>query len=86
MPTFDTVYAFLKKHYKPARFEGRGKGYAERLTRSVMSELARLGYSLVSHHDSISGRAVWFNANLNEIPPGQVRSLLRNQGKPKQRM
>ena len=70
LPTIEAIHAFLKSCYKFERFEGRNDerdgfaDYSMRVARSTQVELERRGWSLVSRHESGTGRAVWFNDQL----------------------
>jgi len=61
------MYAFLKAHYKPARFEGRGKDVAKRLTLAAMEELQRYGYFTISRHEARDGEGGFFDENFQPL-------------------
>lgn len=70
MVTPDTHYAFLKKHYRHNRFEGRndsawGADYSMRIANYRYDDLRDSGFSLISAHESASGEAVIYDADLN---------------------
>ncbi len=52
------VEDFLKKYYKPERYTGRGKEYAQHLLQKYKKELEEQGYCFISAHDTVVGRAV----------------------------
>lgn len=76
LPSYDALYAFIKAHYKHERFEGRSteayargySDYAERVVLGHMDWLERLGYSLISHHESNTSEMVIFDRLLQELP------------------
>ena len=53
----DSVEDFLKKYYKPERYTGRGKEYAQYLLQKYNKELEEQGYCFISPHDCVMGRA-----------------------------
>lgn len=64
---FDTVYEFLKSHYKPSRFAERDQpgiwhDYSSSVTRSHIDSLKQNGISFVSHHEDKAGNGFKFNA------------------------
>lgn len=69
MPSREAHYAFLKSHYHHARFEGRnnaswGEDYSQRIAESAYLELEKIGYTLISSHESASGQAVFYHRSL----------------------
>lgn len=73
MPTYDELYAFLKKAYKHERFEGRNDrdypDYSHIVTRGRMNALSAQGYDVISRHESATGQMFIFDANLQKISP-----------------
>ena len=61
------MYAFLKAHYKPVRFEGRGKDVAKRLTLAAMEEMQRYGYFTISRHEARDGEGGFFDENFQPL-------------------
>ncbi|MBL5885647.1 hypothetical protein L6R44_10640 [Enterobacter cloacae complex sp. ECC445] len=69
LPDFQQVYDFLKKHYKPSRFEERngdiwGYDYSRRLTRSAIEDLDKYGKSYVSRFEDRAGDGFAFGRDL----------------------
>ncbi len=54
------ITKLLKQSYKPDRFYGRGANYANVVIGSKIEALKQFGHTLISHYDSVSGRAVYF--------------------------
>lgn len=76
--TVEQVYEFLKQHYKHDRFEGRntetwGSDYSMTVAEGVTKQLNHGIYTLISHHESKTGEAVWFNHKLIALdnPPSR---------------
>lgn len=71
LPSYDDLYAFLKRWYKRERFEGRNDGdfsdYSHIVAKSRMSELEVHGWDLISRHESNTGETLIFNALLEII-------------------
>lgn len=70
MVSQEQLYNFLKKHYRHERFEGRngktwGESYSINIANHSYRDLADYGYSLISSHESATGKAVIFDTNLN---------------------
>lgn len=53
-----SVVDFLDRYYKPERYTGRGEEYAAALLASYEEEVRRDGYTLISRHDSVTGKVV----------------------------
>lgn len=68
--TFEEIYAFLRFHYKPSRFEERNseKGmwvdYSTSVTQSTLDQLKKYGRTCISRHEDRAGVGFFFNANL----------------------
>jgi len=72
MKTIDDVYAFLKKHYKPSRFEESPDcrdfpNYCKEIAQDCLSSLMGNGYDLISRYESKTGEDVCFDRELNII-------------------
>jgi hypothetical protein len=59
----NSVEDFLKKYTKRDRHEGRGKEYIEARIKSHTEDLLKYGYTIISHHDSITGDVVSYYGN-----------------------
>ncbi|MBS5307733.1 hypothetical protein [Clostridium sp.] len=55
-----TIEEFLKKYGKYDRYEGRGEEYFNCSIKSNEEDLNKYGYTIISHHDSVTGRVVSF--------------------------
>lgn len=79
--SFDTVYAFHREHYKHGRFEGRNgewcPDYSQRVVRSALKMIAELGVGCIGQYESVTGKAIWFDADLRILEEEEVRALLR---------
>ena len=53
---------FLQKYTKRARHEGRGQEYVEVRIQSHSKDLEKYGYTIISHHDSVTGEVVSYYA------------------------
>ncbi len=67
MKTYAEVYVFLKAHYKPSRFEGRGKDAAERIARDRLKDLQQYGYFIISRHEARDGEGGTFDENFRHL-------------------
>lgn len=70
MPTYEAFYAFLKKHYRHERFEGRngkvwGEDYSHVVARSSYEMLKATGSGVISRHESNSGEPVSYDQSLS---------------------
>ncbi|AZS56751.1 hypothetical protein C5E18_11770 [Pectobacterium parmentieri] len=71
MVSFDELYAFIKKHRRHSRFEGRnsegfwGRDYSKKVTQSYMDDLVKYGHSWMSRHEHNVGRGFKFDVDLN---------------------
>lgn len=82
MPSFDQMYAFLKQWYKHDRFEGRNgdwcPNYSSIVTQSGLDHITKYGYGCISRHESVTGQAIFFNKQLQDITnTDELVSLLR---------
>ena len=62
------LYDFLKRWYKPSRFEGRNRywpDYSESITKSYHDWLAKDGQAFIPKFESVTGLEIVFDANLN---------------------
>lgn len=50
----------IPMHYRPSRFFDRGSDYMESAMLNHEKRMHELGYTLLSHHDEITGRGVAF--------------------------
>lgn len=66
-PSPETLRAFLTTHYKHERLEGRGEDYVEAVVQGRLRDLAARGIDGISKHESRTGAAIWFDADLNVI-------------------
>jgi hypothetical protein len=57
------VHEFANKYRKADRFTGRGEENEQAIMKTHLDEIARLGYTIIPHHDNVTGRIVAF------IPP-----------------
>lgn len=55
-----TIEEFLKKYGKYDRYEGRGKEYMTCCIESHKRDLEKYGYTIISHHDNVTGQAISF--------------------------
>lgn len=72
LPTFDAMYAFLKERYKAERFHLRDgtawcPDYSKVVARSALEQLAQTGVGYISHYESVTGKVVKYNAQLEVI-------------------
>lgn len=72
VPSFETVYAFIRERYKHDRFEGRngpvnGENYSRGIVDSYLETLRSTGYSCVSHYESKTGEAIYFDHQLDAL-------------------
>jgi hypothetical protein len=51
---------WLTRHYRHDRLGGRGEEYEAIVRKSHRDNLDRDGYTLISHHESVTGEAVWY--------------------------
>lgn len=58
--TAASVADFLDRYYRPDRYTGRGEEYAAVVLASHEKDFARDGYTIISHHDSVTGQVVAF--------------------------
>ncbi|WP_272654107.1 hypothetical protein [Providencia sp. PROV091] len=81
MVTPEQHYEFLKQHYRASRFEERnnsswGTAYSQHIADYRYEELQTVGYSLISSHESTTGDAIIYDAELNKLDtiPGEKKS------------
>jgi len=55
-----TVAEFCEKHYKRERYTGRGAEYAAACLKTHTENVARDGFTFLSHHESNTGEIVSF--------------------------
>lgn len=68
-----TVAEFMDRYYKPDRLR-RDKGSRERLIADREQDIRERGRALISHHDSVTGDAVYLYAP-SWRPPKYIRWL-----------
>ena len=49
---------FLNRYYKSERFTERGNEYVQAVIASHKKDLNKYGYTIVSHHDNVTGKVV----------------------------
>ena len=64
---------FMDRYYKPDRYRGRGLDYAAGLLASKRADLEQDGWTIISHHDSVTGKVVAYFSD--QEPPAQQFSL-----------
>lgn len=72
IPTEQQMREFLRAHYKADRFElrdtrGWGADYSQCIVRSRIEDLRRYGVSYISLHESVSGKTLKFNVDLQML-------------------
>ena len=55
-----SIKGFCAKYYKHDRYMGRGKEYVNAVIESHKEYIEEFGYTIISHHDSITGQVVSF--------------------------
>lgn len=50
------IEEFLDRYYKPTRYRGRGKEYAQALLASHTTDYQTDGYDVISKFDSVTGK------------------------------
>lgn len=58
----ENMHDFLLQYYKSERYAGRGRDYMHTCQENALADLAEHGYTVISHHDSVTGREVAFFA------------------------
>lgn len=82
LPTLEAMHAFLARHYKYDRFEGRNDpswcpNYSSIVAQSTIDQLAQCGLACVSQFESRSGDAVWFGPDLEILTDhAEIRARL----------
>lgn len=82
LPSIEELHAFLKRHYRHERFEGRdtpewGNGYSMAVTQGHLDDLENTGSGYVSRHESVTGRAVIFSRSLQVLEGSEAREAIR---------
>lgn len=54
----DSLEEFNLKYYKPERYKEQGIGYMQTVLSSQRKAIDKQGYTIISKHDSITGRVV----------------------------
>ncbi len=55
-----SVRGFHEKYHKPERYTGRGTEYVAAVLASSDREIADYGYTIITHHDSITGKTICY--------------------------
>ncbi len=56
-----TAEGFVRRYYREDRAAGRGLDVLARLIATAERDVEQDGYTVISRHDSVLGRAVWFS-------------------------
>lgn len=72
MITIEDVYDFLKKHYKPSRFEESPDckdfpNCCKEIAQDCFDSLLKNGYSCISRYETKTGEDMFFDSELNII-------------------
>ncbi|HVX00148.1 MAG TPA: hypothetical protein VHA52_06925 [Candidatus Babeliaceae bacterium] len=59
------VQEFAHKYRKPDRFTGRGEDHVKAVMKTHAEDIARHGYTSISHHDNITARIVTYIPQIN---------------------
>ncbi|MGM9602551.1 MAG: hypothetical protein ACI3W5_13345 [Faecousia sp.] len=51
---------FRQRFTKPRAYAERGPDYVEAVLKSAQQDIERYGYTLISHHDSVTGEVVTY--------------------------
>ncbi|QKJ88055.1 hypothetical protein PMPD1_3123 [Paramixta manurensis] len=71
MPTYEQLYAFLLKNYRPSRFEQHSdKGKPDRICKMYLDDLQKYGVAYISRHEDPLGQGLKFYPSL-EIERGE---------------
>lgn len=68
LKTFEEIKSFLKSLYKPDRFineVGWNADREDRITEMTIKELKTYQTCVISHHDNVLNKSIWFDSNLN---------------------
>jgi hypothetical protein len=57
-----SIEEFLQKYTKHQRHSGRGQEYVKARIESHVQGLNKYGYTIITHHDSVTGETVSFYA------------------------
>ena len=82
LPGFDEMYAFLAKWYKSERFAMRDvyiPGHSRRLTYFILDNLRDNGVAFITHHESATGRAIYFDKTLRILSDAEVKAYWDGQ-------
>lgn len=58
----NSVEDFLQRYTKRDRHEARGKEYVQARIQSHTEDLKKFGYTIITHHDSVTGDTVAYFA------------------------
>lgn len=59
----NSISEFLKKYTRRERHEGRGQEYVDCRIQSHTEDLNKYRYTIISHHDSVTGDVVAYYGN-----------------------
>jgi hypothetical protein len=59
------VNEFAHKYRKPDRFTGRGEEHEKALMQNHIDDIAKRGYTTISHHDNVTGSIVAYIPQTN---------------------
>ncbi len=75
LPTYEELYNFLQEHYKANYFISRDastKGYSRGVTEGVMEHLRLYHIGIIWRHESVTGKAIFFNRNLHVLSQNEI--------------
>ncbi len=55
-----TAEGFVRRYYREDRAAGRGLDVLARLIASAERDIEQYGETVISRHDSVTGKTVWF--------------------------
>lgn len=73
---FEEIKSFLKSIYKTDRFineSGWNNDREDRITKMTILDFNNSGKSVVSHHDNIYNKPIWFDSNLKILNDKRVQ-------------
>ena len=82
LPGFDEMYTFLQRWYKSDRFATKDAympGHSRRLTYWYLESLQRDGVAFITHHESATGRAIYFDKGLRILSEAEVKAYWDRQ-------
>lgn len=54
----ESVEDFRQRYTKPERYQKRGTDYVPAVVQSAYEDMERYGFTIISHHDSVTGDVV----------------------------